>query len=110
MRAGRLGYRGATMVVAQGHIGPAERGTGWAMLLVALHRHLAMVAKVEEARGRLRLATRLNETARRLQDAQGTAGGRRAEDQDLLPARRPDQLRTPGTGPGTGPDQRTPGR
>ena len=110
VRAGRRGYRGATMVVAQGHIGPAERGTGWAMLLVALHRHLAMVAKVEEARGRLRLATKLNETARRLQDAQGTAGGRRAEYQDLLPARRPDQLRTPGTGPGTGRDQRTPGR
>jgi len=98
------------MVVAQGHIGPAERGTGWAMLLVALHRHLAMVAKVEEARGRLRLATKLHETARRLEDAHGTAGGRPAEPRDLLPARRRDRPRAPGTEPGIGPDQRAPGR
>jgi hypothetical protein len=110
VRAGRGEYRGATMVVAQGHIGPAERGTGWAMLLVALHRHLAMVAKVEEARGRLRLATKLHETARRLEDAHGTAGGRPAEPRDLLPARRRDRPRAPGTEPGIGPDQRAPGR
>jgi hypothetical protein len=110
MRAGRGGYRGATMVVAQGHIGPAERGTGWAMLLVALHRHLAMVAKVEEARGRLRLATKIDETARRLQDTQRFLAARPAERRDLLPARRPDRVRAPQTGHGTGPDQHTPGR
>jgi len=63
------GYRGAAIVAAQGQIGPENRGTGWAMLLVALHRHLQLVAQVEAARGQGRLASKLYSTSRELQEA-----------------------------------------
>jgi hypothetical protein len=68
-RPNMKGYRAVAIVAAQGQIGPENRGTGWAMLLVALHRHLQLVAEVEAARGQHRLASQLSSASRELQKA-----------------------------------------
>ena len=68
-RSAVRGYRGAAMVVSQGHLGPKDRGTGWGMLLVALHRHLQLVSEIEAARGQLRVSEQLSESAEALERA-----------------------------------------
>jgi len=68
-RSAVRGYRGTAMVVSQGHLGPKDRGTGWGMLLVALHRHLQLLVKIEAARGQLRLSEQLSESAEALERA-----------------------------------------
>ncbi len=65
-RSAVRGYRGAAMVVSQAHLGPDDRGTGWAMLLVALTRHLHLVAQIEGARGQQRLSAQLAAAATKL--------------------------------------------
>jgi len=69
-RSAVRGYRGAAMVVSQGHLGPKDRGTGWGMLLVALQRHLQLVTEIEAARGRLRLSEQLSASAKALERAE----------------------------------------
>ena len=66
-RSAVRGYRGAAMVVSQAHIGPNDRGTGWAMLLVALGRHLHLMAQIETARGQERLSAQLGAAATELE-------------------------------------------
>ena len=65
-RSATYGYRGAAMVVSQAYLGPDDRGTGWAMLLVALTRHLHLVAQIEGARGQHRLSAQLAAAATKL--------------------------------------------
>jgi hypothetical protein len=66
-RSAALGYRGAAMVVIQASLAPDDRGTGWAMLLVALNRHLHLMALIQAARGQQRLSSKLAATASRLE-------------------------------------------
>ena len=47
------------MVVSQAFLGLNDSGTGWAMLLVALNRHLHLMAQIEAARGQRRLSSQL---------------------------------------------------
>lgn len=66
-RSAVRGYRGAAMVVSQAFLGTDDRGTGWAMLLVALGRHLHLMAGIQAAQGQHRLSSQLAAAADELE-------------------------------------------
>jgi len=97
-RSAVRGYRGAAMVVSQGHLGPKDRGTGWGMLLSALHRHLQLVSEIEAVRGELRLSEQLSKSAQVLELARIPAATKLPRDHGV-PI--PEPLKTPEPGRAT---------